>query len=183
LPLLAWDVPPNTQIPYVDAIIAAVVSGDVARIAEYVTGSIEPCTGYPYGYPSCPPDVAIGTPTLAIAGAGCPGDGNSVRLVLPPDSPPSGFTDATTPSQIASSIAQRGGRYLVGVYRTSDEVRARNGIDFRVVFQSRLEDTMGFYLGVTRQGIAEIVGSYQLFPGCGTPSPSEQVIVPVRARS
>ena len=122
--------------------------------------------------------LVLAATTVAITRAGCPGDGYPARLVVPPDSPPSGFTDAATRDQIAASITQRSGRYLVGVYRTSDDVRARSEIDCRVVFQSRLEDTRGFYLGIIGQGIAEILGSDQRLPGCGSPGPSEQVIVP-----
>ena len=177
-PILAWDVSPKTGIAHVDAIIAAVVAGNAVVLEQYLTGSMEPCTGYPFGYPSCPPGVSAGTLVRAITGAGCPGDGNPRRLVVPPLSPPTEFTDATTPADVVASIVQRGIQHLVGVYKVSPAVQAHQGIQFRLVFQRELRDTRGFYLGVTDQGISEVVGSNNLVPGCGTPSATEIAIVP-----
>ena len=85
----AWDVPPKTGVPHLDAIVAAMVTGDSAALEPFLEGgtSTGPCESVPnQGALLCPPGVPSGTPVRFIrTQSGCGGD---VIRIDPAGSPP-----------------------------------------------------------------------------------------------
>lgn len=69
----AWDVPPRTGVPSVDALVVAMTSGDAATVAAFIERGLvtEPC-GLPGEYVRCAAGIQPGTPTQSISvAAGC----------------------------------------------------------------------------------------------------------------
>jgi len=131
-----WDRPPPSGVAHVDAIIAAVVSGNANALVPYVTGTAVPCGADPV----CPPGVVAGTPTLAILYFGCPGGSRWDSLL-----------SASRPT-IAKELAEPA-YHLRSVYR---DPTGEYGQRYRILFQSSPTELKGLVLSLTDAGIAGI---------------------------
>jgi hypothetical protein len=112
-PILAWDLPPKSGVPHVDAIVSALTEGDANANAPYVTG--QPMACVEYDTPYCPPGTPGGTTVQGLIQGACPGDTTPVTLL---DGPPSTTSPRRyeTPAEWSRRIVSTGPLYLIGIY-------------------------------------------------------------------
>ncbi len=104
VPVRAWDVPPRTGVAHLDAIVAAMVTGNAAALEPYLEAGLKtaPCTTVVDQYALvCPPGASTGAQVRYLqSGGGC--EGADIRID-PPGSPvaPGGTTIARLAQMVA----------------------------------------------------------------------------------
>ena len=163
----AWPTPPRVGVDYVDAVIAAIISGDSNTVERYVTGSLEPCGMPPVGTIECAPGISPGTRIKTIGGgAGCEGQ----KLRLEPV-----VTDrelSITPGNVSAALIARS-KFLVQVAEYPTGSPYRPPAQYRLVFGDSVAATRGMSVTLDDAGIVDVFGWFS--PSCADPLPGGPV--------
>lgn len=170
-----WEVPRATGVPHVDAVIAAMASGDARALEPFLVGVVAEC-----GQPDvCPSGVPNPGPALSVAwiggGKNCVGDGRLFWLV-PNGAFPGPRDSWVTPSLFADALAGSPAYLRLVEERQPDEW----GVRYRLAFQKAPIAPTGVWVEMSSIGIVGVVWWSGL--GC-VPMGSASSLIPLPPQS